>query len=299
MLLNPSGKNVSARRVTQKLKMYGELVMFSHTLFSLPFAVISMVWAAGGWPSARIMFWGLIALIGARNGANAFNRVVDRIFDERNPRTAHRHLPQRLLRSNEVLIFVVVNYAVFVIAAGMINMLCLILSPVAIVLISSYSYTKRFTFLSHLYLGFVIASAPVGAWFAVTGQFAFTPFVLGTIVMLWIAGFDIIYGTQDIEFDRNQGLWSIPSIFGLRWALWIAKGLHCIMVMLLLSLYLFRDLNGMYLLGIGIATVLLLIEHGLIKPSNRKVMKVASYHLNQVISMVIVVCTLLDFFWLA
>lgn len=288
----------SIAAVYRKAKLFGELVMFSHTLFSLPFAIISMVWAAQGFPSGYTMIWGLIALVGARNGANAFNRIVDRSFDEMNPRTAGRHMPRRLLKSKEVLIFVVVNYAIFIFAAGMLNLLCLILSPVAIFLISSYSYTKRFTFLSHLYLGFVIASAPIGAWFAVTGRFAFTPFVLGTVVMLWIAGFDIIYGTQDIEFDRSHGLWSIPSYFGLNGALWISKGLHGIMIALLLFLYLFRGLGWIYLVGIAIATLLLLTEHNLIKPSNKKLMKIASYNLNQVISMTILLFTLADYFLL-
>lgn len=291
--------HMATRAVLHKGKQFGELVMFSHTLFSLPFAVISMVWAAGGWPSWWIMIWGLIALIGARNGANAFNRLADRKFDEQNPRTASRHLPQRLLGTREVIVFVIVNYLIFVIAAAMLNPLCMILSPVGILLITVYSYTKRFTWLSHLYLGFVIASAPIGAWFAVTGEFAFTPFVLGTIVMLWIAGFDVIYGTQDIEFDRKHGLWSIPSFFGLKIALWMAKAMHIIMLILLLFLYYFRDLSWMYLIGLGIAAILLMTEHGIIKPHQPKLMKIAAYNLNQVISMVIVSCTLLDYFLIA
>jgi len=285
-----------ASKIWRKTRMFGELVMFSHTLFSLPFALISMVWAAGGLPSLYIMIWSLIALVAARNGANALNRVADRTFDELNPRTAHRHLPQKLLGSKEVVIFVVINYAIFIVAAAMLNTLCFILSPVAIVLISSYSYAKRFTWLSHLYLGFVIASAPVGAWFAVTGEFAFTPFVLGTIVMLWIAGFDIVYATQDIEFDRKTGLWSVPSVFGLEDSLFIARSLHLIMVLLLLVLAWMRSLGWIYLSGIGIAIVLLLTEHQIIKPNNRKLMKLASYKLNQVISMVILFCTLIDFY---
>ncbi|GIO87600.1 4-hydroxybenzoate octaprenyltransferase [Paenibacillus faecis] len=285
-----------ARRIGTKIKLYSELVMFSHTLFSLPFAIISMVWAAEGFPSWRVMLWGLIALIGARNGANAFNRVVDRTFDAQNPRTAHRHLPRMLLGEREVLGFVVINYAIFIFAAGMLNPLCLILSPVAIFLISSYSYTKRFTYLSHLYLGFTIASAPIGAWFAVTGRFAFTPFILGTVVMLWIAGFDIIYGSQDIEFDKNHGLWSIPSIFGLENGLRIAAGLHLIMVLLLIALIPIRQLGWLYITGIVISIFLLMTEHKIIAPSNRKVMKVASYNLNQVISMVILFFTLGDYF---
>ncbi|MBD8498120.1 UbiA-like polyprenyltransferase [Paenibacillus arenosi] len=284
-------------KVFYKTRMFGELVMFSHTLFSLPFAIISMVWAANGLPAGEVMLWSLIALVAARNGANAFNRLVDREFDAQNPRTAHRHLPKRLLMEREVTVFIIINYGLFILAAGMLNPLCLALSPVAVVLISSYSYTKRFTWLSHLYLGFTIASAPIGAWFAVTGEFALTPFVLGTVVMLWIAGFDIIYATQDIEFDRNAGLWSVPRVFGYEDALFIARTLHTVMVLLLILLYFFRDSLGMvYLIGIGLAIVLLAIEHRIIKPSSRKRMNVASYNLNQVISMVILACTLLDQF---
>ncbi|TVX89580.1 UbiA-like polyprenyltransferase [Paenibacillus agilis] len=282
-------------KVVDKTRMFGELVMFSHTLFSLPFAIISMMWAADGLPAGEVMLWSLVALVAARNGANAFNRLVDREFDAQNPRTAHRHLPKRLLMEREVTVFIVLNYALFILAAGMLNPLCLALSPVAIVLISSYSYTKRFTWLSHLYLGFTIASAPIGAWFAVTGEWALTPFILGTVVMLWIAGFDIIYATQDIEFDRSAGLWSVPRVFGYEDALFISRTLHTVMVSLLILLYFFRDsLGWVYLIGIGLSIVLLAIEHRIIKPTSRERMNVASYNLNQVISMVILACTLLD-----
>lgn len=288
--------SAAIRSAFLKTRDFGSLVMFSHTLFSLPFAIISIVWAAGGVPSWRVILWSLIALVAARNGANAFNRLADREFDAANPRTAHRHLPQNLLGVREVWIFVVVNYAIFIVAAGMLNALCLILSPVAIFLISSYSYTKRFTWLSHLYLGFTIASAPIGAWFAVTGSFAFTPFVLGTVVMLWIGGFDILYGTQDIDFDRKQGLYSIPSAFGLKPALYISRFLHAVMVGLLLFLFLFRDLGWLYLIGIVLAAFLLMLEHGIVKPHNRRLMKIASYNLNQVVSMLILLFTMLDYF---
>ena len=284
------------RKVARKTRMFGELVMFSHTLFSLPFALISLVWAAGGVPPGYVLLWSLIALVAARNGANAFNRLADRQFDAANPRTAHRHLPSRLLHEREVTAFVVINFAIFILAAGMLNPLCLWLSPVAIVLICTYSYTKRFTWLCHLYLGFTIASAPIGAWFAVTGQFAFTPFVLGTIVMLWIGGFDIIYATQDIEFDRESGLWSVPGVFGMDNALFIARGLHTIMIFLLGSLFILQDLGWIYLTGILIAALLLAAEHNMVKPANRKRMNVASYNLNQVISMVILFCTMADYF---
>ncbi|MGZ9586379.1 UbiA-like polyprenyltransferase [Paenibacillus marinisediminis] len=283
-------------KVVHKTRMFGELVMFSHTLFSLPFAIIAMVWAAEGIPSGYVLLWSLIALVAARNGANAFNRLVDRQFDAANPRTAHRHMPRKLLQEREVVAFVIINFAIFILAAGMLNTLCLVLSPVAIVLICSYSYTKRFTWLCHLYLGFTIASAPIGAWFAVTGEIAFTPFVLGTIVMLWIGGFDIIYATQDIDFDQKTGLWSVPRVFGLDDALFISRSLHAIMVLLLFSLFFLQDLGWIYLAGIIIATVLLAVEHNIIKPSSRKRMNVASYNLNQVISMVILLFTMADYF---
>lgn len=282
----------------KKTRLFGELVMFSHTLFSLPFALISMVWAAEGIPSARVLIWSLVALVAARNGANAFNRLVDAKFDALNPRTQHRHLPQKQVRPREVVWFVAVNYVILVGAAYMLNPLCFVLSPVAIVLVSSYSFTKRFTWLSHLYLGFTIASAPIGAWFAVTGEFAFTPFVLGTIVMLWIAGFDVIYATQDIEFDRSIGLWSIPGTFGLTLALWMARAFHGMMLALLLALYVAGWGGWLYLIGLVVALLLLLLEHRIVKPSNRRLMNVASYNLNQVISMVLLAFTMTDFFLL-
>lgn len=284
--------------VLRKTRVMGELVMFSHTLFSLPFALIALVWAADGVPSLRVCVWALVALIAARNGANAFNRLVDARFDEENPRTRHRHLPQKLVKPREVAVFICVNYAVLVFASYMLNPLCFLMSPVAIVLVSSYSYTKRFTWLSHLYLGFTIASAPIGASLAVTGEWAFIPFVIGTVVMLWIAGFDILYATQDIDFDRKRGLYSIPSFFGLKRALLIAKGLHLIMIVLLFALYWLQALSWLYLIGLLLTMALLGIEHKLVKPSNRRIMKLASYKLNQVISMVILAFTMLDFFLL-
>ncbi|MGC6588677.1 UbiA-like polyprenyltransferase [Paenibacillus sp. JZ16] len=283
-------------KVVHKTKMFGELVMFSHTLFSLPFAIISMIWAADGVPSWHVMLWSLIALVAARNGANAFNRIADLKFDAANPRTATRHMPRKLLLPREVYVFVAVNFAIFILAAGMLNPLCLGLSPAAIVLICTYSYTKRFTWLCHLYLGFTIASAPIGAWFAVTGQFAFIPFIIGTVVMLWIAGFDIIYATQDIEFDRSTGLWSIPRAFGLEGGLLISRMLHGIMIILLVSLYFIQGLGWLYLAGIAVSVILLAVEHRIIKPSSRRRMHLASYNLNQVISLTILLFTLADQF---
>lgn len=270
--------------------------MFSHTLFSLPFAMIGMIWAAKGLPSIETISWILVALVGARNGANALNRWVDKDIDKKNPRTANRHMPRGVVNSYEVLGMVMVCFSIFIFAAYRLNSLCFQLTPLALFLFIIYSYTKRFTWACHIVLGIACAGAPVGAWFAVTGKFAITPFVLGAIVMLWVAGFDIIYGTQDIEFDRQNNLFSIPATFGLEGALFISRTFHFMMILLLVGLYFVRNMSWIYLLGIFISAVLLGIEHYMVSPSNEKKMKIASYHLNQVISPLILLFTVLDIF---
>lgn len=281
--------------VLKKLKSYGELVMFSHTLFSLPFALISMIWAANGLPSAATIFWILIALTGARNGANALNRIVDKNIDKNNPRTADRHLPKGLVKDYEVLGIVVICFFIFLLAAYELNPICFMLSPVALFLFIIYSYTKRFTWVCHIVLGITCAGAPVGAWLAVTGKFALAPIILGAVVTLWVAGFDIIYATQDIEFDRKSGLFSIPAKFGLKYALYISSLFHFITILLLISLYFIMHRGWVYLLGIFISAILLTIEHYIVSPSNTNKMKIASYNINQVVSVCIFIFTLLDF----
>lgn len=282
--------------VLKRLKTYGELVMFSHTLFSLPFALIGMLWAAGGLPSREIIFWILIALVGARNGANALNRLIDKDIDKKNPRTAKRHMPKGDVKDYEALGIVIFCFSIFIFAAYKLNPLCLKLTPVALFLFIIYSYTKRFTWACHIVLGIACAGAPVGAWLAVTGEFALSPFILGAVVALWVAGFDIIYGTQDIKFDRDNGLFSIPARFGLSGALFIARVFHFTMVILLTALYFLMDMGFAYLIGIGISAVLLSVEHYIVSPGNEKKMKIASYNINQTISPIILLFTILDMF---
>ncbi len=279
-----------------KIKTYGELVMFSHTLFSLPFALIGMIWAAKGLPSLETIFWILVALTGARNGANALNRWVDKDIDKKNPRTASRHMPKGLVNSYEVWGIVVVCFGIFLFAAYKLNPLCFKLTPIALFLFFIYSYTKRFTWACHIVLGVACAGAPVGAWFAVTGKFDFIPFILGAVVALWVAGFDIIYGTQDINFDRENGLFSIPAVFGLKGALIISAVFHFVMIILLIALYYILNLTWIYLIGIFISVILLTIEHYIVSPSNEKKMKIASYNINQIISPLILLFTVLDTF---
>jgi len=282
--------------VLKKLKSYGELVMFSHTLFSLPFALIAMIWAAGGLPSAATIFWILIALAGARNGANAINRVIDKDIDKKNPRTANRHMPKGLIKDFEVWAIVILCFIIFIFASYMLNPLCFYLSPVALFLFVIYSYTKRFTWICHIILGITCGGAPVGAWLAVTGKLALAPIILGAVVTLWVAGFDIIYATQDIEFDRKLGLFSIPAKFGLSGALYISAFFHFIMILLLISLYFIMHSGFIYLIGIFISAILLTLEHNIVSPTNEKTMKIASYHINQVVSVLIFVFTVLDVF---
>lgn len=283
-------------RLLKRIHLYGELVMFSHTLFSLPFALIAILWASQGKLDGGTLFWILVALIAGRNGANAFNRWVDRDIDAANPRTSQRHLPRKLIKSNEALGLSIVLFMVFEIAAYQLNTLCLLLSPIALFLFITYSYTKRFTWACHLILGITCAGAPVGAWVAMTGELTLVPMMLGSVVILWVSGFDIIYGTQDIEFDREQHLFSIPARFGLKGALKIAQGLHLIMMLGLLSLYFIMDLGNFYLVGLTVATILLALEHYSVEPQNKNKMNLAAYHLNQLISMSLLIFTYLDYF---
>jgi 4-hydroxybenzoate polyprenyltransferase len=284
--------------VLTKLKKYGELVMFSHTLFSLPFALIALFLAADGLPSTSILIWSMVALFAGRNGANALNRWVDKDIDKKNPRTANRHIPAGQVKAYEALWITGLCYGLFIFAAYQINSLCFYLSPIALFLFTIYSYTKRFTWLCHIVLGITCAGAPVGAWLAVKGSFGIAPFIIGAVVVCWVAGFDIIYGTQDIDFDRAEKLFSIPAKFGLKYALWIARGLHFSMWCMLVLLMFISNLSYTYLTGVLVSGGLLIMEHYLVDPSHRKKMNVASYHLNQVISVLLLGAAILDIFWI-
>ncbi len=286
------------RMVLTKLRSYGELVMFSHTLFSLPFALIALFLAADGLPSVSIIFWSMVALFAGRNGANALNRWVDREIDAKNPRTAHRHLPKGTIKEVEVLILTGLCYILFVYAAYRINPICFYLSPVALGLFTLYSYTKRFTWTCHIILGITCAGAPVGAWLAVRGRIDIVPLMIGAVVALWVSGFDIIYGTQDITFDRLNNLFSIPARFGLREALWIARAFHFIMWVILLILPLFTTLNIVFWCGVLLSGVLLMTEHYIVDPNHKDKMNIASYHLNQVISVLLLLVTVIDIFYI-
>lgn len=283
------------KKIGKKINDYGVLVMFSHTIFSLSFALISMLLAGNGKLNFRVIFWILVAFMSARTGANALNRVIDAEIDAKNPRTATRQLPQGLMNKKEILIFVVICFAIMVFAAWQLNTICFILSPIALFLMTIYSYTKRFTWMCHLVLGITSAAAPVGAWLAVTGKISLIPLAMGAANTLWVAGFDIIYGAQDYDFDTKNGIHSIPARFGVKNALHISSVFHVLAVIFLLMVGLLATQLGIiYYGGLLINMVLFVIQHRLVKPDNLTNVKIASYSINQVISIVFLVTGLLD-----
>lgn len=279
----------------KKIHDYGTLVMFSHTIFSLSFALISMLLASDGLPSLYVVFWILVAFMGARTGANAINRVIDAEIDFKNPRTATRQLPQGLLKKKEVIIFSTICFLVMIIGAYMLNPLCLLLSPIALFLLIIYSYTKRFTWACHLVLGITSAAAPVGAWLAVTGKLSWLPLFIGAANTLWVAGFDIIYGSQDYDFDITNGIYSIPARFGVKTSLNIAALFHLITLILLIIVGLLSsELSIIYFIGIAIISILFILEHKIVSPTNLSNVKLASYSINQIISIIFLVFSVLD-----
>ena len=287
--------NTDLRKIFKKINDYGVLVMFSHTIFSLSFALISMLLAGEGKLKPMVIFWILVAFMGARTGANALNRLIDAEIDARNPRTATRQLPQGLMNKKEILIFVAICFGIMVFAAWKLNTICLILSPIALFLMIIYSYTKRFTWMCHLVLGVTSAAAPVGAWLAVTGKISLIPLVMGAANTLWVAGFDIIYGAQDYDFDTKNGIHSIPARFGVENALKISSVFHILAVIFLFIVgVLSPELGIIYYIGLSINIVLFIIQHKMISADNLKNVKIASYSINQVISIVFLLSGLID-----
>lgn len=282
-------------KAIKKIQDYGILVMFSHTIFSLSFALISMLLASKGLPPYPVVFWILVAFMGARTGANAINRVIDAEIDAKNPRTATRQLPQGLLKKKDVIIFSSICFLIMLMGAYMLNPLCLLLSPIALFLLIIYSYTKRFTWACHLVLGITSAAAPVGAWLAVTGKISWLPLFIGAANTLWVAGFDIIYGSQDYDFDTTNGIHSMASRFGVKSALNIAALFHVVTLLLLIIVgILSNQLGFIYFIGLTIITILFILEHKIVSPNNLTNVKLASYSINQVISIVFLLFGVID-----
>lgn len=277
-----------------KLRVYLEMIRFAHTVFALPFAFMGAILAAGGIPPGRTLWWILAAMVGARSGAMGMNRIADRYLDGLNPRTRDRALPQGRIALGEAVGFVVVSFGVFLLAAWMLNPLCLALAPLAILIVCGYSYTKRFTAGSHLILGLSLALAPIGAWVAVRGEVAAPALVLGLAVLFWVAGFDILYAFQDVDFDRRTGLFSIPAWLGTAKGLIVAGIFHACTVCCLALLIPLLRLGPIYGLGLLCAAILLLYEHRLVHRHGLAKLDMAFFNVNGVLSIGMFLATVGD-----
>ena len=261
------------------------MVRFTHSIFALPFALASLVFASRTAPlGATEILWVIVAMVAARNAAMGFNRLVDAAIDARNPRTSNREIPRGVLSRTDVALFVGLLSALFIFAASRLNRTCLVLSPLALAIVFSYSYTKRFTWGSQLFLGLSLAIAPVGAWIAATGRIGVPPVLLGASVLCWVAGFDVIYALQDVEFDRREGLHSVPARFGPSRALLIARLMHVAAVSALAALYFLLPLHPLYLLGVALVAALLVYEHTLVRPDDLSKVNVAFFTANGLVS---------------
>jgi 4-hydroxybenzoate polyprenyltransferase len=269
------------------LRHFLDAIKFEHTVFALPFAYVAMVLAADGWPDARIVGWVTLAMVSGRTLAMSVNRLADRWFDARNPRTRGRHLPAGLLTPAQVTTAAVAAGAAFLASAWMLNPLCLALSPLAILFLVGYSYTKRFTWLSHWILGFTDGIAAAGGWIAVRGGFDPPVFVLWFALTVWIAGFDLIYACQDVEFDRAEGLHSVPARFGVAAALRIAKVCHILTIAAFAALGVLMGLGFLYWAGVTMVAGLLVYEHSLVSPSDLSRLDVAFFNINGYIAVIL------------
>jgi len=267
-----------------------EMIKIEHTLFALPFAFLGAVLAANGLPSVRQALWITVAMVGARSTAMAFNRIADREYDARNPRTANRALPAGLLSVGFVWAFTLVSATLFFVAAAMLNRLTLMLAPVALASVLLYSFSKRWTLLSHLLLGWCLSIAPTGAWIAVRGALdSPVPLLLSLVVMFWTAGFDVLYACQDYDFDVRAGLHSIPRRFGIARSLLIARLFHVAAFAALLGLYWITHLGVFALVGVVATAVLLFYQHRLVKADDLSKLNAAFFTTNAFVSVILFV----------
>lgn len=283
---------------SNKIKIFLEMIKFEHTIFALPFAYLGMILGSyekfNHFPTLWQFFWITLAMVGARSAAMALNRLIDRTIDKLNPRTANRAIPQGKLSIKETLVFVIVSLLIFIIATLQLSPLAMKLLPIALIILVLYSYTKRFTWACHYILGGAIGLAPIGAWVAVTNEITYPAVILYLIVLFWTAGFDIIYATQDIDFDKEHKLHSIPVRFGIENSLKIAKITHVITIIGLLYLFFLVELGVWYIIGVIIANFILHYEHSIISPNDLTKVNTAFFTMNGILSVVIFFFTFLD-----
>ncbi|MFN8296449.1 MAG: UbiA-like polyprenyltransferase [Chitinophagales bacterium] len=285
------------------MKNYLSLVKFSHTIFALPFAMIGFTLGVFYIKSGtdfvmNLLLWKfifvLICMITARNAAMAFNRYIDRKYDEKNPRTAIREIPSGIITPKNAVVFIIVNCILFITTTFFINRLCFFLSPIALLVILGYSLTKRFTFLCHLILGVGLGLAPIGAFLAVTGKFEMLPLFFSFAVFFWVSGFDIIYALQDEHFDKENNLYSIPSYFGQEKAKWISRFLHLCSFLCLSGAFFYGYFGVLYLLGLTVFTGLLLYQHFLVIKFGLQKIDLAFFTTNGIASVLFALCVITD-----
>lgn len=280
-------------KIFSKAVIYSKMIKLSHTVFALPFALASAVLVHSVRPlTLRTVFWIVMAMVGARSAAMGFNRLADAAIDAKNPRTAMREIPSGTISRAEAGLFVVLSSLVFMTASAMLSWLCFRLSFPVLAILFLYSYTKRFTWLAHIVLGFAISMAPMAVWVAVSGELSWRIGVLSLALLSYIAGFDILYACQDVEFDSREGLYSIPSRFGTKPAMHISSLLHVISVACLMGLYWIFALSPVYLAIAGVIALLFVVEHRLVNHQDLSKIDMAFFHVNSVISVLVFVAVL-------
>lgn len=283
--------------VLNKIKQTAELVKFSHTIFALPFALASMVVAARGWPGSRLFLLILAAMVTARTSAMAFNRWADARIDAQNPRTVNREIPRGIFSRPFVLTLALASGLLFIFTTYFINTLAFTLAPLALLILWGYSFTKRFTFLSQMVLGLSLGMAPIGAWIAVRGQIEGPPVILGLAVLFWVAGFDIIYATQDESFDRKMGLHSLVVKLGIARALNMARCFHLLTVLILVLFGYVTHLSGSYYLFVTLVGLSFLYEHRLVSPDDLSKVNAAFFNVNGFVSLLFLIGTTAAIVW--
>lgn len=279
------------------IRNYLSLVKFSHTIFAMPFAMIgfflAVSWAGHSFDWTKLLLV-VLCMVFARSAAMAFNRWLDAEFDKRNPRTAQREIPAGIISASNALYFVIGNALLFMVTTWFINPICFFLSPVALLVVLGYSYTKRFTALCHLVLGVGLSLAPIGAFLAVTGYFSVLPVLLSVLVLCWVSGFDIIYALQDEEFDRSQQLHSIPAWLGKAGGLRFSEGLHIVAAGLVIAIGVLGDFHWLYWIGAGVFMLMLFMQHRLVKPDDLSRVNLAFMTTNGVASVVFALFAIAD-----
>lgn len=278
----------------RRLKIFLEMIKFEHSVFALPFGYAGAFLTEKKIPSAHELVWLTLAMVGARTAAMTLNRIIDRHIDAKNPRTAGRALPMGVLSLTEVWVYAFLSLALLTFSVYHLSPLAFRLFPLAVILLAVYSYTKRFTWFCHLVLGAVLGMAPLGSWVAIANRFDVAPLLLALGVLFWVAGFDIIYACGDYEFDRKEGIYSIPARFGIRKALIISEDFHILSPLFFLAAGLILGLGIFYLVGLVIAVFILFYQHSLISPHDLSRAGIAFFNLNGTLSVVMFAFIFLD-----